>query len=368
MTELEVRRVSFRYRKAESIFKTLNFHIKADINHGKITAIMGASGCGKTTLLQLISGLKQPQEGEIIFSPHTPVMTFLPQDIVTFEHLSREENVRFYRNLSAHRGNFDEALLQESIEMLGLRPVINSNDSVDKLSGGQKQRLSLARALSIRPNVILLDEPCTGLDTPVKQEFLKQLRELVHRNSILALYVTHHSEEALFVADDILYLWSGKEAQRFGGEETKVTHKSVPDFLRAPPTLEAAIMFAADAISVFDCVIKGDDVRLANDGPIICKCEPTFPQLTECKLAFEANTIIAVNKNGLPVRSISKSGLYFFGRLDHDLAGRREKGAYIMFRHHGASLPSAIGLRGPAIVFRLSGGDGIPVTLNHEGL
>ena len=138
---------------------------------------------------------------------------------------------------------------------------MDSAETVTQMSGGERQRLSLLRALSIRPQVLLLDEPCTGLDMPVKQEFLMMLREVADDYRILVIYVTHHPEETCLVADEILYMVRGQS-----GSVATVCHEGIAEFLENPPFVEAARVFAAPALNVIPGSIDGEVLRSEPDG------------------------------------------------------------------------------------------------------
>jgi len=207
MTSIELNRLSFGYRRGNAIFEDVRLRMEHDAKrHGCLIAIMGPSGSGKTTLLRLIARVEAPVEGTVDLMPSDAQVSYLQQEPVLFEHLSRLENARYFGLVRERRSQFDELTFDRLAKRLKLTTVINDPGSVEDMSGGERQRLALLRALSIRPRILLLDEPGTGLDVDVKLELLHVLREVVDEFGLLALYVTHHSEEAEIVADELLYL------------------------------------------------------------------------------------------------------------------------------------------------------------------
>ena len=203
---------------------------------GKIVSLMGASGAGKTTLMKIVLGIESPIKGRVIINPKKMNTSYVPQDPVLFDHLSPLENAKLFKRVRNQKKFFDDQLFRELSESLDLQNVLETSKKVSELSGGQRQRLSLLRAMSINPMFLLLDEPCTGLDSEVKRVFLIKLRELASKYNLLVLYITHNIEEAKLISDEVLYLQSTNP----DGIINRVSHSSFSEFFSAPPTLEAA--------------------------------------------------------------------------------------------------------------------------------
>lgn len=236
MKLLSFNNINFGYVKNIPIFKELNLHIEA--KEGHVVALMGASGSGKSTLFKLILQNEKPQQGSISFGVDDPVIAYLPQEPVLFEHLTPMQNARYFQRSSYYRKHFNESLFAELISSLNIQEVLEKSKSVLELSGGQRQRLSLLRALSIQPNLLLLDEPTTGLDASVKLQFLNKLREIVLKHKLMVIYITHHKLETELIADEVIYLASSKNAP------VKIYRNDLLNFSKQPPILEALEVFA----------------------------------------------------------------------------------------------------------------------------
>jgi len=259
MTGFRFDRLSFGYPQQPGLFH----HVELDLSMGdgaSVVALMGPSGSGKSTLLRLMLGLEKPTNGHIVFTPAAPVISYVPQEPVLFEHLSVEHNARYFSLAGAHRHRFDPKLYEQLVSDLGLADVLAAKRPVSQLSGGQRQRLSMLRALSIRPDLLLLDEPCNGLDAAVKRSFLISLRKITEQHGLRVVYVTHHVAEAEMVADEVLYLAPDTAT---GG--VRVYHASMNNFLTNPPTMDAALAHGFPAANVLlDPANKGASGRLVN--------------------------------------------------------------------------------------------------------
>lgn len=259
MRFLKFDNVTFGYNKKKPIFQNVSFEINMPPNKsGCIFALMGASGTGKSTLLKLILGIEKPHSGTISSSPEAPVIAYLPQDSILFEHLSPIENARYFSTISNYRKIFDEAFFTELVETLNLEKVLSSDKSVLELSGGERQRISLLRAMSIRPDFLLLDEPTTGLDAEVKMYFLIKLREVIQKNNVLVIYVTHHRLESELIVDEILYLKKNENT----GSINRVFSENILSFISEPPILEAVKVFDYPKQNIIKCLLNKMNLEL----------------------------------------------------------------------------------------------------------
>ncbi|MGK0721292.1 ABC transporter ATP-binding protein [Leucobacter sp. W1478] len=193
--------------------------INLAIPQGEIVAILGPSGCGKTTLLRSIAGLLPVSEGKISLggrivsstgatvAPERRGIGWVPQDSSLFPHLSVSENIGF----GIPRGHDRAERIRQLASMVGLLEHLDRAPS--QLSGGQAQRVSLARALAIRPAVLLLDEPFAALDPMLRSALRTEVAELLRSQSSTAILVTHDQEEALSLADHIAVMMGGRILQ-----------------------------------------------------------------------------------------------------------------------------------------------------------
>lgn len=224
-------KVSFGYKGAKLIFNELTLALETSDKKSKVVAIMGSSGIGKSTLFKLILGIEKPSAGKIEVSEELNI-SYMPQSPVLFDHLSIHQNAAYLKNISYYKSRFDERVFQQFAKQLGLKKVLVSKENINELSGGQKQRIALLRALSVKPDVLMLDEPCNGLDIEVKMNFLNTLKLICQEQNILVLYISHHIDEANMIADDILYLYDNKD-------HTATSYSSIDEFHHDPPTSAA---------------------------------------------------------------------------------------------------------------------------------
>ena len=196
----------------KEILKGLNLQV----DKGEFIAITGASGSGKTSLLRIICGLESPKEGEIlldnmiIFNKGISVPTekrnigLVIQEKVLFPHLTARKNIEFgLSKSSSNESHVDEILHHLNITKL-------ANKFPHELSGGESQRVALARSIVMRPKLLLLDEPFTGLDTELKSNIYPEIQSILKNNMITSLMVTHDLNEVKALSDKCFNLDSGK--------------------------------------------------------------------------------------------------------------------------------------------------------------
>ena len=193
--------------------------IAATIEAGELFFLLGASGCGKTTLLRCIAGLETPTSGTVRFGlrdvtrmpPHKREAAMVFQSYALWPHMTVAQNIAF--GLEERKVPKPEIKLrvEEALEMVQL-PGFGGR-SIDQMSGGQQQRVSLARALVVRPKCLLLDEPLSNLDAQLRVEMRREIRRIVKENGLTAIYVTHDQEEALAMADRMAVLTRGRVGQ-----------------------------------------------------------------------------------------------------------------------------------------------------------
>lgn len=227
--------ISFGYGDTK-IFDNLNWNIDSPTTSKKqIHCVLGPSGFGKTTLFKLIVGIEKAQKGTIKID--IDKIAYVPQEPILFEHLSIKENATFFKRIKAKRDQFNQTIFDEYTNVLDVADLLISKNKISELSGGQKRRISLLKALSLNPDILLLDEPTTGLDTSVKLDFLDTIKTIAKELNILILYVTHHLEEAQVIADEIHYLTKNNH-----GVIDTIYSDSFTNFIQNPPNQDAAVM------------------------------------------------------------------------------------------------------------------------------
>jgi len=194
--------------------------VSFSLKEGEVISLLGPSGCGKSTLLRLAAGLEVPQKGAIIknnvtisspagaLSPDKRDIGLVFQNYALFPHLSVTENVCYGIKDSK---TVRQARAMEVMDDFGIAHLADKYPH--ELSGGQQQRVALARAIAPSPQLILLDEPFSGLDTRLRERVRDKLLHLLRDENIAAIMVTHDAEEAMFMSDRIVVLDKGRVAQ-----------------------------------------------------------------------------------------------------------------------------------------------------------
>ena len=235
-------------------------NISITIGRGEFFSLLGASGCGKTTLLRMLAGFETPTSGDIYIddapmsemAPHHRPTNMVFQNYAIFPHLNVRGNIAFglrVDKLDKAEANrrVDAALELVKLEGFGDR---RSNE----LSGGQRQRVALARALIKRPKVLLLDEPLGALDKKLREEMQLELRALQQSLGITFIFVTHDQEEAMTLSDRIAVMSHGKALQ-IGAPKAlynRPVSVEVADFIGQMNFLDARVTDVADGQAVLD--------------------------------------------------------------------------------------------------------------------
>ena len=177
---------------------------KIDLNipENKITVILGRSGCGKTTLLRLVAGLEDFEQGEII-GVESKRKAYVFQEDRLMPWLDVKSNITF----GIHKNEINNSRINEIIETVGLEKFYNAYPS--QLSGGMKQRVSIARAFAYNPDFIMMDEPFSALDYFTREQMQSELLNIHKRLKCSILFVTHSIDEALILGDNIVILEKG---------------------------------------------------------------------------------------------------------------------------------------------------------------
>ncbi|MFZ5920097.1 MAG: ABC transporter ATP-binding protein [Chloroflexota bacterium] len=202
--------------EGQPLLRGISFSVAA----GETVCLLGASGSGKSTLLRIIAGLEAAESGRAFWggedlsgvAAHRRNFGLMFQDYALFPHLSVAENVAFglkMQNLPAAEIQERVAAVVELVNLQGFE-----HRRVTELSGGEQQRVALARALAPRPRLLMFDEPLGALDRALRDRLLGELRGILHRTRVPAIYVTHDQEEAFTIADRIILLHGGDIVQQ----------------------------------------------------------------------------------------------------------------------------------------------------------
>ena len=214
MPLLSLKGISKRYDATQAVAE-----VSLEVERGEFFGLLGPSGCGKTTTLRMIAGLERPDTGFISFDgreitnqpPEHRGFGMVFQNYALFPHLNVFENVAF--GLRARHKPAAEITERVSAALELVQLPGYEKRRVDELSGGQQQRVAIARAIAIEPALLLFDEPLSNLDVALREETRSELRELVSRLSLTAVYVTHDQEEAFALCDRIAVMVHGRILQ-----------------------------------------------------------------------------------------------------------------------------------------------------------
>ena len=230
--------------------------IDLSITPGSFVALLGASGCGKTTLLRTLSGFTPACGGSITVNgrdiqnepPERRGMAMVFQSYALWSHMSVAQNIGY--GLKLRRVPRDEIArrVDAMLSMLGLEGF--GERSVNQLSGGQRQRVALGRALAVEPEILLLDEPLSNLDARIRLQMRHEIRSIQRQLGVTAILVTHDREEAMVMADQVVILDQGKIAQIGSPEEVyqRPITPYVASFMGAENIIDCEADTAAGAI------------------------------------------------------------------------------------------------------------------------
>ncbi len=241
MELLKLENISFAYDK-KNILSDLNL----SVNKGEFISLLGSSGCGKTTVLRLISGFLNPQKGNIFIDgqlqngvlPNKRKVGMVFQDYALFPHLTVEQNLYYGLKIKKDFRKKKEQIHQlvlETARILGIENYLNRLPA--ELSGGQQQRVALGRSLVLKPEILLMDEPLSSLDANLRLRVREELKEIQQKLRITTVYVTHDQEEAMSISDHIILMKDGELQQIAKPQELydNPANCFVADFLGNPP-------------------------------------------------------------------------------------------------------------------------------------
>jgi len=213
--------------------------VSLTVADGEIACLLGPSGCGKTTLLRIVAGLEQADEGAVSYAGrdltrvavHQRGFGLMFQDFALFPHRNVADNIAFGLRMQGAAPDRIRQRVDEMLALVNLRGF--GSRRVHELSGGEQQRVALARSLAPQPQLLMLDEPLGSLDRTLRADLLSELRTILKRVGLTTLYVTHDQQEAFAIADQILIMRDGQIVQRGAPEEVyqQPANRGVAQFL-----------------------------------------------------------------------------------------------------------------------------------------
>ena len=237
MAFIEIKNLFKRFKNVVAINR-----IQLEVQKGEMLTLLGPSGCGKTTTLRCIAGLEKPEEGDIVIDGKAMLSQgFVPpskrgigmvfQNYAVWPHMKVFNNIVYGLKIERISRQKIKERAQQVVSLVGLKGLEDRYPA--QLSGGQQQRVALARALVSNPKVLLLDEPLSNLDAKLREELRFEIKSLVRRMGITAVYVTHDQAEAMVISDRIAVMNSGNIVQIGTPQEIykNPVNKFVADFI-----------------------------------------------------------------------------------------------------------------------------------------
>lgn len=237
MAFIEIKNLFKRFKNVVAVNR-----ISLQVQKGEMLTLLGPSGCGKTTTLRCVAGLEKPEEGDIVIDgksmiadgfvhPSKRGIGMVFQNYAVWPHMKVFNNIVYGLKLQRTPRHEIEERAREVLELVGLSGLEERYPA--QLSGGQQQRVALARALVRNPKVLLLDEPLSNLDAKLREKMRFEIKSLVRRMGITAVYVTHDQAEAMVISDRIAVMEAGNVVQIGTPEEIydRPANRFVADFI-----------------------------------------------------------------------------------------------------------------------------------------
>jgi sulfate transport system ATP-binding protein len=274
--------------------------VSLSIPTGELTALLGPSGGGKSTLLRIIAGLESADSGSIEIegveathlSPQKRNVGFVFQHYAAFKHMTVAKNVAFGLEIRKRPKEEVKRRVEELLELVHLGQFAHRLPA--QLSGGQRQRMALARALAVEPTVLLLDEPFGALDAKVRKELRDWLRRLHDEVHVTTVFVTHDQEEALEVADQIVVINDGH-----------IEQIGTPDTLYDRPANDFVMSFLGPVTSLGGQLIRPHDIDLTDSETVLGATPGIITRIL--KVGFEVRISVRTDEDENVLVTMTKS-------------------------------------------------------------
>lgn len=282
--------------------------ISFTINDNELVAIIGASGCGKTTTLKMINRLIVPTKGKILIDGKNieeidktelrRSIGYVIQQMGLFPHMTVKENIELIQKLEKKDQKEIEENTNRLMEIMDLDGDLYLNKYPSDLSGGQQQRVGVARALANNPKVILMDEPFSALDPITRSNLQDELVELHKKMNTTIVFVTHDMDEAIKIADRIIIMKDGDIVQYDTPEE----------ILKHPKNEFVQEFIGKNKIWDAPEYIKVEDIMITT--PIVCSPDLTKNECVKKMVQHHIDTLIVVDEDGRYIGIVNRKGLY----------------------------------------------------------
>ena len=287
MAGLKIVKLKVHLQKEEILHQ-----VDLDIQEGEFIALLGESGCGKTTLLKTIAGLLEVREGDILWngdsmmhiSPEKRGTVIVFQDLRLFPHMTVKENIELIPKLKNKKDPHIVLKVKEVLDMVGLDPDEYLDKYPIQMSGGQQQRVGVARAFASEPDIILMDEPFSALDPITRNQLQDELLALQNNLQKTIVFVTHDMAEAIKLADRICIMNDGK-IQQFDTPEQILKH----------PANDFVLNFVGKK-RIWDSpeLIKAKDIMI--DEPIVCPYTLKCIKALNIMFNYRVDSLMVVDK------------------------------------------------------------------------
>jgi len=238
VTEIHIKAVAKSFGKVDAL-KSIDLSIADQ----EFLVLLGASGCGKTTLLRIVAGLESASAGEVWIGdkrvdqlpPRSRGIAMVFQNYAVFPHLTVFENIAFGLRMAKLDQNTIDKRVKRTAELMHIDGLLQRYSG--QLSGGQRQRVAVARALAMEPAVLLMDEPLSNLDALLRMEMRAELKTVLAESKTTTIYVTHDQVEAMSMADRIAIMNQGEIVQASTAVDIyrNPEHRFVGSFIGNPP-------------------------------------------------------------------------------------------------------------------------------------
>src|SRR5687768_7567635 len=276
-----VRGLSKSFKKAR-VLEDVSF----DVSEGESLVLLGASGSGKTTILRIIAGLEQPNNGRVVL--HGKDVTDLParergvgvifQSYALFPKMTVEKNIGYGLRIRKRKRKEIRETVNELLSLVQL--IEHRKKYPSQLSGGQQQRVAIARTLAYKPEVLLFDEPFGALDTQTRSHLRREIRALLKKVRVPSIFITHDQEEALELGDRVAVLNQGH-----------IEQIGTPFEIYSHPATEYVATFLG-AANILDAVVKNDVLEIAGT-PVSTQIELTKFRSNDCvKIVFRPEDVV----------------------------------------------------------------------------
>ncbi|MBA4865652.1 ABC transporter ATP-binding protein [Streptomyces sp. PSKA54] len=279
MARIEVEKIVKRYDGVDGAVSSRPAldTVSLDIADGETIAVVGSSGCGKSSLLKIVAGLEQPDEGVVRFDgedvtavrPQQRGVGMVFQDYALYPSMKGKGNLSYYFQVQGRTEEEARARAKETADRMGIGFEQLLDQATDTLSGGQQQRVAIARCIVREPRLFLMDEPICNLDAKLRESTRVEIRKLLRKFGISTLYVTHDQQEAVFMGDRIAVMRDGRIEQVGTFDEVYYSPANlfVATFIGSPPMAVLPGIASGGRLTVAGGAVWPAPVELP-DGPV----------------------------------------------------------------------------------------------------